>query len=83
MPTVAVVDGVRIVLYANEHPPARFHAVIAEHRAVVDIVGTKMTAGSLPASKRAKVLSWAATRREALPERFAAATAHEKVEPIE
>ena len=39
MPVVAVVDAVKIVFYANEHPPAHFHAVIAEHRAVVDIVG--------------------------------------------
>jgi hypothetical protein len=83
MPTVAIVDGVRIVFYANEHPPAHFHAVIAEHRAVVDIVGAKIIAGSLPGSKRVKVLFWAARRRDALLERFAAAVAHEKVEPIE
>jgi len=38
MPAVAVVDGVKIVLYANEHPPAHIHALIAEHRAMVDIV---------------------------------------------
>jgi hypothetical protein len=56
MPTVPIVDGVRIVFYANEHPPAHFHAVIAEHRAVVDIVGAKIIAGSLSASKRVKVL---------------------------
>ena len=83
MPTVAVVDGVKIVFYANEHPPAHFHAVIAEHRAVVDIVGLKIIAGSLPAAKRRKVLSWAALRKDPLLERFAAALAHEKVEPIE
>jgi Domain of unknown function (DUF4160) len=45
MPVVAVVDGVKIVFYANEHPPAHFHAVIAEHRAVVDIVGVKINCG--------------------------------------
>ncbi len=84
MPTVAVVDGVKIVFYANEHPPAHFHAVIVEHRAVVDIVGLKIIAGSLPAAKRRKVLSWAAAlRKDPLLERFAAALAHEKVEPIE
>jgi Domain of unknown function (DUF4160) len=83
MPPVAVVDGVKIVFYANEHPPAHFHAVIAEHRAVVDIVGLKIIAGSLPAAKRRKVLSWATLRKDALLERFAAALAHEKVEPIE
>ena len=83
MPTVAIVDGVRIVFYANEHPPAHFHAVIAEHRAVVDIVGLKIIAGSLPAAKRGKVLFWAGQHKDALPECFAAAIAHEKVEPIE
>jgi hypothetical protein len=83
MPVVAVVDGVKIVFYANEHPPAHFHTVIAEHRAVVDIVGMKITAGSLPAAKRRKVLAWAANRKDALLDRFAAALAHEKVEPVE
>jgi hypothetical protein len=35
MPAVAGVDSMKIVFCANEHPPAHFHAVIAEHRAVV------------------------------------------------
>jgi hypothetical protein len=83
MPVVAIVDGVKIAFYANEHPPAHFHATIAEHRAVIDIVGLTITAGSLPATKRGKVLAWAASRQGLLLERFAAAIAHEKVEPIE
>ena len=48
MPVVAVVDGVKIAFYANEHPPAHFHAMIAEHRAVFDIATLTITAGSLP-----------------------------------
>jgi hypothetical protein len=80
---VAIVDGVKIVLYANERPPAYFHAVIAEHRAVIDIVGAEITAGSLPYAKRASVLAWTADHRAALIERFAAVLAHEKVEPVE
>ena len=83
MPIVAVVDGVKIAFYANEHPPAHFHALIAEHRAVVDIVTASILQGSLPASKRARVLEWAAARREVLLARFAAAIAHEQVEPVE
>lgn len=82
MPVVAIVDGVKIMFFANEHPPAHFHATIAEHRAVIDIMTVSITAGSLPPAKRAKVLSWAASRKDVLLERFAAATAHEKVEPI-
>jgi len=29
MPVVALVDGVKIAFYANEHPPPHFHAMIA------------------------------------------------------
>jgi hypothetical protein len=67
----------------RERTPAHFHATIAEHRAVIDIVGLTVTAGSLPAAKRGKVLAWAASRQGLLLERFAAAIAHETVEPIE
>lgn len=82
MPVVAVVDGVKIAFYANEHPPAHFHAMIAEHRAVFDIITLTIIAGSLPAAKRGKVVAWAASRKDVLLERFAAAIAHDKVEPI-
>jgi hypothetical protein len=83
VPIVAIVDGVKIAFYANEHPPAHFHATIAEHRAVVDISSATILEGSLPATKRSRVLRWTAARREVLLVRFAAAIAHEKVEPVE
>ncbi|MFZ2104416.1 MAG: DUF4160 domain-containing protein [Roseiarcus sp.] len=83
MPVVAIVDGVKIAFYSNEHPPAHFHETIAEHRAVIDIVALTIAAGSLPAAKRGKVLAWAASRQGLLLHRFAAAIAREKVEPIE
>jgi hypothetical protein len=37
MATVAMLDGVKIMLYANEHPPPHFHAKFAEFHAVIDI----------------------------------------------
>ena len=83
MPIVAIVDGVKIALYANEHPPPHFHAMIAEHRAVFHISTLVIEAGSLPVAKRRAVVAWAASRKEALLARFAAAAAHETVEPIE
>jgi hypothetical protein len=83
MPTVAVVGGVKIVFYANEHPPPHFHAKYAEHQAVIDICTMTLTQGVLPAAKRRMVLEWAASRRNELLVAFHAASAHEKVEPIE
>ena len=83
MPVVAIVDGVKIAFYANEHPPAHFHATIAEHRAVIDIVGLTVTAGSLPRGEARQGSRVGRVAQGLLLERFAAAIAHEKVEPIE
>ncbi|WP_082528773.1 DUF4160 domain-containing protein [Methylobacterium sp. Leaf466] len=82
MPVVAKVDGVRIMFYANEHPPPHFHAEIAEHRAVIDIASLTVTEGFLPIAKRRTILDWAASRQRQLSLAFVRATAHEKVEPI-
>jgi hypothetical protein len=83
MPTVAIIDGVRIVFYAKEHPPPHFHAKIGEHQAVIDIDTLEVVAGSLPRGKRKKVLAWAAERQEILHATFSKAIAREPVEPIE
>ena len=82
MPVVATVSGVRIMFYANEHPPPHFHVSYAEHQAVIDIGSLTMTEGSLPVAKRRKVLAWAASRQHVLNAAFLRATAHKKVEPI-
>jgi hypothetical protein len=83
VPTVAIVEGVKIVLYANEHPPPHFHAKIGEHHAVVDIESLSVVAGFLPVAKRRIVVEWAASRRSELMMAFVQATSHERVDPIE
>ncbi len=83
MPTVAIIDGVKIMFYTNEHPPPHFHARIAEHLAVIDIDALAVSEGFLPHGKRRKVLAWAARRQDILRRTFAKAHARERVEPIE
>ena len=83
MPIVAILDGVKIVFHANEHPPPHFHARIAEHEAVIDIDDLVITRGFLPKPKARKVLIWASTRQAELRRAFHAAVALEPVEPIE
>ena len=63
MPTVAVVDGAKIQLFAQEHPPPHFHVVFAEYRAQVEIESLRVLNGTLPPAKLATVLSWASPRR--------------------
>jgi len=82
MPTVAIVDGVKIQFYSKEHPPPHFHAVIAEHRAQIDIASLTVIKGSLRAKLRA-VVSWAKARREALDRAWNAVMAKQKPERID
>jgi hypothetical protein len=71
------------MFYANEHPPAHFHAKIAEFQAVIDIDSLTVSAGRLPPAQTRSVLAWAALRQDRLRQTFVAAMAHEKVGPIE
>jgi hypothetical protein len=37
MPTVAIVEGIRIRFYSDEHPPPHLHAVLAEYQTQIGI----------------------------------------------
>ncbi len=63
MPTVAIVDGIKIQFYWDEHPPPHFHVEYAEHVAVIDIETLGIIAGELPRSQYRKVTAWALTRK--------------------
>ncbi len=66
MPTVAIVSGVKIQFYADEHPPPHFHARIAEFVAQIRIEPVEILMGSLPPNKVHDVLDWAADHRDQL-----------------
>ena len=82
MPTVAIVEGVRIRFYAEEHPPPHFHAVFAEYSAQIEIESLRVLNGRLPPAKLAVVLSWAETRQDVLLRTWHTAIAKEKPEKI-
>jgi hypothetical protein len=82
MPTVAIVEGVRIRFYADEHPPPHFHAVFAEFTAQITIEDLRVLKGSLPPAKLAIVRAWAETRRDVLRRTWNVAIAQEKPEKI-
>jgi len=48
MPVVAIVDGVKIEFYPDEHPPPHFHARYAEFVAQIEIRTSRVLRGSLP-----------------------------------
>ncbi|MGO3931685.1 DUF4160 domain-containing protein [Rhodopseudomonas pseudopalustris] len=72
MPVVAMVDGVKIEFYPDEHPPPHFHARYAEHVAQIEIRTAKVLRGSLPPAKLGRVLSWASSHYMGLMEAWTA-----------
>jgi Domain of unknown function (DUF4160) len=72
VPVVAMVDGVKIEFYPDEHPPPHFHARYAEFVAQIDIRTSKILRGSLPPAKINRVLAWAAGHRAELMDAWSA-----------
>ncbi|HKZ95689.1 MAG TPA: DUF4160 domain-containing protein [Hyphomicrobiaceae bacterium] len=66
MPTVAIVDGIKIQFYNDEHPPSHFHAESAEHQAMISIDTLEILEGYLPRPQYRKVVAWAESRKSAL-----------------
>jgi hypothetical protein len=76
MAKLAIVDGVKLYMYSNDHAPPHFHALIAEHHAVIDLEELAMVRGHLPRVKLRAVLAWATPRRAQLREAWSLTQAH-------
>ena len=83
MPTVAMVEGVKIQFFLREHPPPHFHAVIAEYRAQIEVASLTVINGRLPPAKLRLVIDWASQRQEALMTAWDAVLAKKLPEKIQ
>ena len=63
MPTVAIVEGIRVIFYWNDHLPPHFHVEFAEFRGQVSIETLELLEGNLPAAKLAILRQWAASHQ--------------------
>jgi hypothetical protein len=60
MPTIDVIDGIKINIYNGDHPPPHIHAVYGEYEALLTIEKGELLEGNLPDRKLKKVLNWLA-----------------------
>jgi Domain of unknown function (DUF4160) len=58
MPTIAIVDGVAIIIFPNDHYPPHIHARFAEHECRLSIVSGELMSGNLPNNKLRSVRYW-------------------------
>jgi hypothetical protein len=64
MPTIAIVDGVAILIYPNDHIPPHVHAKFGDHECRISIVSFEVMSGSLPKAKLRKVKAWLAAHAD-------------------
>jgi hypothetical protein len=55
MPLFELIDGIKINVYSNDHPPPHVHALYNEYEAVLSIADKVVLRGLLPMSKLRKV----------------------------
>ena len=70
MPTIKIIDSIKIDVYSREHPPPHFHVLFAEYEELIVIETLETYIGYIPASQRKKVIKWAKTQKELLKENF-------------
>ena len=68
MPTISSFYGILIQMFWNDHAPPHFHALYAEHEALIDIQALEVIAGELPRRALSLVLEWAQAHRAELLE---------------
>lgn len=66
MPTVKIIDSIKIDIYSREHPPPHFHALYAEYEELIEIESLKTYVGRIPETQKKKVIKWAIDKQDYL-----------------
>ena len=66
MPTIIIIDGIRIEIYTDDHLPPHFHVKAGRMRAKFDIETGKLLRGSLDKRSMRKVRQWMAVNGDLL-----------------
>jgi hypothetical protein len=82
MPTISVFYGIVIQMFWHDHAPPHFHALYAEHEALIDLRNFRVIRGSLPRRAMMLVLDWAAEHRDELMEDWELCSRMQTPKPI-
>lgn len=70
MPTIHLLNSIKILMYFNDHAPPHFHAKYNEYEVLIVIETLEIYAGSLPKKQLNSVLEWAAVNKTFLQEKW-------------
>jgi hypothetical protein len=58
MPTIAVVNGVKVMIFPRDHLPPHLHCRFAEFEILLSIATGKILEGSMPPAKLKSLTAW-------------------------
>lgn len=70
MPTIGITNGIKIQVFADDHNPPHFHAVIAEYEVLVRIDNLEILRGVMRRGDLNKVRTWADAHRRELEDEW-------------
>lgn len=70
MPTIHIIDSIKILVYYDDHLPPHFHSIYNEFEELIEINTLETYRGKLPNRKRKIVLRWAAQNQDFLLEKW-------------
>jgi hypothetical protein len=59
MPTIFIIDSIKIFVYFDDHNPPHFHAIYNDYEELIIIPSLETLRGSLPPARKRKVIDWA------------------------
>jgi len=83
VPRLSAFYGISIYMYFSDHDPAHFHAIYAEHEALVRIDDGSYIAGTLPATASRLVEQWRTLHEVELTDNWTLAQEPASLSPIE
>jgi hypothetical protein len=83
MPEVSRFYGIIIRFYYRDHPPTHFHAIYAEHEALIEIETGNIHEGYLPNTAHELVKQWRLLHLQELREDWNRARTQKPLLPIE
>lgn len=66
MPTITIIDGVKIECFSGDHPPPHIHASYSGNEVLIEIISNKVYIGSLPRKKLAIAFDYVKNNKETL-----------------
>ena len=70
MPTLEIIDGVKIECFSADHPPPHIHASYGEYEDLIIVSNSEIYAGDLPNKKRKIAVGYVRENKDDLLEIF-------------